>query len=133
MDTRFIGRIGSVAAAIFCSGLLAGCGGTGFSDDAAQLEKAFALTASSPKASDPATYKTADTAALVKTLAGALRVGDLDTAAKVLHTLNTRGSGLSFDQYQAIRQALADVGHDLAQKAAKGDSHAKHLMNEMGP
>lgn len=127
-------RIGQVLGACLGGILLAGCGRNAvFSGDAKDLEKAFALTAVSPQSSDASAYKTADTPVLAKTLAVALRSGDLDTAALVLHTLNTRGPGLSFDQYEAIRRVLADVGGDLSEKAAKGDDHAKDLLKKMGP
>lgn len=114
--------------------LSAGCGrSANFPGDAKDLEKAFSLTAASPQSGDASTYRTADTPTLAKTLAVALRSGDLDTAALVLHTLNTRGPGLSFDQYEAIRRVLADVGSELSEKAAKGDDHAKDLLKKMGP
>ena len=114
--------------------LLAGCERrVSFSGDADQLEKEFGLTSSSQPASDPSTYKTAETPVLVKTLAVALRSNDLDTAAVVLHTLNYRGHGLSFDQDSAIRRAFGDVSTELSERAAKGDQHAKDLANKMNP
>src|SRR5208282_550422 len=95
-STRLVCRVVTVGLGFL---LLIGCQqklGGNLSHDAKQLERAFALTSTSPQAGDPSTYKTADTAALVKTLTVALHSGDLDTAAKTLHTLNFRGAGLSF-------------------------------------
>jgi hypothetical protein len=114
--------------------LLVGCSRSGsFSSDASQLEKAFTLTSSSPQAGDPSGYKDANTPALVQSLVVALRSGDMDTAAKALHVLNFRGSGLAYDQFNAIRFAFGDVSNELNQRAAKGDEHAKDLMNAMSP
>lgn len=100
--------------------------------DAKLLEKTFSLTAQSP-AADAGSYKTAETPALAKTVATALKSGDLATASQALRTLNYRGGGLSFEQFNAIRQTFGDVSGTLAKRAAKGDEHAQHLLNKMSP
>ncbi len=117
-----------------CCILLAGCGRhVSNAGDADRLEKVFGLTSSSPNAGDPSGFKNADTPALAKTVADALRSGDMNTVALALHTLNFRGSGLSFDQYDAIRTTYNDVSEELSQKAAKGDQQANDLLNKLRP
>jgi hypothetical protein len=120
-------------ALIICSVMFAGCQkAINLSGDAKQLEKTFALTDSSPRVEGDS-YKTADVPVLAKTLAVALRSNDLDTAASALHSLNLRSTGLSFDQYNAIRNAFGDVSAELTKRAAKGDDKAKNLLNRMSP
>jgi hypothetical protein len=104
-----------------------------FSGDAHKLETAFSLTSVSQGAGDLSAYKDAQTPALVKTLVDALHSNDMDTAAQVLHVLNFRGPGLSYDQFNAIRLAFGDVSTELALRAAHGDDHAKDLMQKMSP
>jgi iron uptake system EfeUOB component EfeO/EfeM len=105
-----------------------------FTGDASQLESVFQLTSTSQGAgADPSTYKDAQTPALVKSLVDAIRSNDMDTAAPLLHVLNFRGPGLSYDQFNAIRLAFGDVSTELAHRAANGDEHAKDLMQKMSP
>jgi len=134
MDNPTTHLPGRWVAIIAVSLLAAGCqksGGGSLSGDARALEHAFSLTAASLPAGDTAGFKEAATPALVKTLTVALRSDDMATAAKALHVLNYRGAGLSFDQFDTIRQAYGDVGRRLSQRASAGDQEAKELLNQM--
>ena len=130
------GQFALIAKTFFLCGCFlfaAGCERrVSFAADADQIEKAFSLTTQSPQA-EAGAFKTAETPALAKTLVVALRSSDFATASQALHTLNYRGGGLSFDQFNSIRQAFGDVSGELAKRAAKGDEQAKELLNKMSP
>lgn len=133
MDFKQFQLVGVMVVACFCFLFGSGCQKrVSLSGDAQRLEKAFALTEQSPPASS-GDYKTAKTPELVKTAAVALRASDLPTAVKVLHILQYRGTGLTFDQFNTLSQTVADVSNELSRRAAGGDEDAKSLLSALSP